>query len=196
MAARALTMPRSGEGARTFAAMIPAPFLLYLGSSNDFAGIKTSRGLAAFRPGDCVGEFRHGACTLPLGLPRRTTVEAAAAGARTRVRGSANQGGTMGAALVEDAAAALEAGMNVAAGLHQRLRAVPRLAHLARERGLQLIDVREPPANLPVGNGYARAGHRLLTVGTDCSVGKMYASLALVEALKARGIKADFRASG
>jgi uncharacterized NAD-dependent epimerase/dehydratase family protein len=176
--------------------MIPAPFLLYLGSSNDFAGIKTSRGLAAFRPDDCIGEFRHDDCPLTLDLPRMTIAEAAAAGARTLVLGIANQGGVMEAALVDDAAAALEAGMNIAAGLHQRLRDVPRLADLARERGLQLFDVREPPANLPVGNGYARAGHRLLTVGTDCSVGKMYASLALVDGLMARGVKADFRATG
>lgn len=176
--------------------MIPAPFLLYLGSSNDFAGIKTSRGLAQFRPDDCVGEFRHDDSTLTLGLPRLTIAEAAAKGARTLVLGVANQGGTMGAALIEDAAAALEAGMNVAAGLHQRLRDVPRLADLARERGLSLFDVRDPPADLPVGTGYHRAGHRLLTVGTDCSVGKMYASLALTDGIRARGIKADFRATG
>lgn len=176
--------------------MIPAPYLLYLGSSTDFVGIKTSRGLATFRPHDCVGEFRHDDCPLTLGLPRLTIAEAAAAGARTLILGIANSGGTMGAALVDAAAAALEAGMNVAAGLHQRLRDVPRLADLARERGLQLFDVRDPPADLPIGTGYARAGHRLLTVGTDCSVGKMYASLALVEGLRARGIVADFRATG
>ena len=41
-----------------------------------------------------------------------------------------------------------------------------------------------------------RAGKRLLTVGTDCSVGKMYASLALVRGLQARGETADFRATG
>ena len=176
--------------------MIPAPFLLYLGNSHDFAGIKTSRGLAAFRRGDCVGEFRHDDCPLTLDLPRLTMTEAAEAGARTLVLGIANQGGTMDAALIDDAAAALAAGMNVAAGLHQRLRDVPSLVDLARGRGLQLFDVRDPPADLPVGNGYARAGHRLLTVGTDCSVGKMYAALALVGGLRARGVKADFRATG
>ncbi len=176
--------------------MIPAPYLLYLGSSSDFVGIKTSRGLATFRPHDCVGEFRHDDCPLTLGLSRLTIAEAAAAGARTLVLGIANSGGTMSDTLINDAAAALEAGMNVAAGLHQRLRDVPRLAALAEERGLQLFDVRDPPADLVVGNGYARAGHRLLTVGTDCSVGKMYASLALVEGLRGRGVAADFRATG
>lgn len=176
--------------------MIPAPYLLYLGHSTDPIGIKTSRGLAHFRPQDCVGEFRYDDCPLTLGLKRLGIAEGAAAGARTLVLGIANSGGTMGDDLIADAAAALEAGMNVAAGLHQRLRDVPRLAALARDRGLMLVDVRDPPGDLVVGTGVPRAGHRLLTVGTDCSVGKMYASLALVAALRSRGVTADFRATG
>lgn len=176
--------------------MIPAPFLLYLGHSADSIGIKTSRGLATFRSEDCVGEFRHDDCPLTLGLPRLDMAGGAAAGARTLVLGIANSGGTLGADLIEDAAAALEAGMNVAAGLHQRLRDEPRLAALAAERGLDLFDVRDPPPNLRVGNGYRREGHRLLTVGTDCSVGKMYATLAIAAALRERGLAADFRATG
>ncbi len=176
--------------------MIPAPYFLYLGSSTDFVGIKTSRGLAVFRPDACVGEFRHDDCPLSLDLPRLTMAEAAAAGARTLVLGIANSGGTLADELVEDAAAALEAGMNVAAGLHQRLREVARLVALAEAKGLQLFDVRDPPADLKVGNGYRRAGRRLLTVGTDCSVGKMYTTLALSRALNARGVAADFRATG
>lgn len=176
--------------------MIPAPFLLYLGRSADLLGIKTSRGLAAFRPEDCVGEFRHDECPLTLGLPRLGMAAAAAAGARTMVLGISGPGGRMPADLVEDAAAALEAGMNVAAGLHERLRDQPRLAALAQARGLQLFDVRDPPADLEVGKGAPRAGRRLLTVGTDCSVGKMYATLALTRGLRERGVAADFRATG
>lgn len=176
--------------------MIPAPFLLYLGHSADLLGIKTSRGLATFRREDCVGEFRHDDCPLTLGLPRLDMAEGVAAGARTLVLGIAGPGGRMGSDLVEDAAAALEAGMNVAAGLHQRLRDEPRLVALAGERGLRLFDVRDPPEDLVVGKGYPRAGRRLLTVGTDCSVGKMYTSLALVRGLRERGMAADFRATG
>ncbi len=176
--------------------MTPAPYLLYLGHSTDFAGIKTSRGLAQFRRQDCVGEFRHDDSTLTLGLPRMTIAEGAAAGARTLVLGIANSGGQLSGDLVRDAMAALNAGMHVAAGLHQRLRDVPELATLAKEKGLRLIDVRDPPADMKVGTGYPRAGHRLLTVGTDCSVGKMYTTIALTEALQARGLKADFRATG
>lgn len=176
--------------------MIEAPFLLYLGHSTDSVGIKTSRGLAIFRPADCVGEFRHDDCPLTLDLPRLTMAEAVAKGAKTLVLGIAHAGGAMAPALIADAKAALDAGMNVASGLHHRLRDVPELVALAEERGLALIDVRDPPANLRVGNGYPRAGRRLLTVGTDCSVGKMYASIAIAEGFKARGVAADFRATG
>lgn len=175
---------------------IEPPFLLYLGHTSDPVAIKTSRGLAEFRRGDCVGEFRHDDCPLTLDLPRLTIAEGAAAGARTLVLGVANAGGTMDAAMIADAKNALEAGLHIASGLHHRLNAVPELVEPAAAKGLALIDVRDPPAGIPVGTGRPRAGRRVLTVGTDCSVGKMYASLALVAALRDRGESADFRATG
>ncbi|TPG49365.1 N-acetyltransferase DgcN [Sphingomonas glacialis] len=176
--------------------MIPGPFLLYLGHSDDDVGIKTSRGLAAFRRDDCLGEWRHDDCPLTLGLPRMDAAAARAAGARTLVLGIANAGGRLGEALVQDALQAIAQGMNVAAGLHQRLRDDPRLVSAAAAAGVELFDVRDPRADIPVGNGKRRAGNRLLTVGTDCSVGKMYATLALRDALQRRGVVADFRATG
>jgi uncharacterized NAD-dependent epimerase/dehydratase family protein len=176
--------------------MIPGPFLLYLGHSDDEVGIKTSRGLAIFRTGDCVGEWRHDDCPLTLGLPLLAPAAARAAGARTLVLGIANAGGTLGEPLVRDAIAAIEAGLNVASGLHHRLRDEPRLVRAAKQAGVALFDVRDAPKDLPVGNGKPRAGNRLLTVGTDCSVGKMYATLALHTALRRRGVAADFRATG
>ncbi len=176
--------------------MIPAPYLLYLGHSQDFIGIKTSRGLAQFRPEACVGEFRHDDCPFTLDVPRLTMAEGAAAGARTLVLGIANSGGTLGEDLIADALDAIANGMNVAAGLHQRLRDNAQLVAAAKQAGVQLFDVRDPPADLPVGNGRPRAGRRMLTVGTDCSTGKMYTTIALTRALQARGAKADFRATG
>jgi uncharacterized NAD-dependent epimerase/dehydratase family protein len=176
--------------------MIPAPYLLYLGHSTDPLAIKTSRGVAMFRGEDCVGEFRHDDCPLTLDLPRLSMEEAVAAGARTMVLGIASPGGKLGADLIADAAAALNAGINVASGLHQRLRDEPFLAALAKERNLRLFDVRDPPAGLTVGKGYPRPGNRLLTVGTDCSVGKMVTTIALARALRAHGIAADFKATG
>lgn len=176
--------------------MIPAPYLLYLGHSTDPLSVKTSRGLAEFRRDDCLGEFRHDDCPLTLGLPRHGMAEAAEAGARTLILGIAAPGGKVGNELIDDAAAALEAGLNVASGLHERLRDQPRLDALAKARGLKLFDVRDPPAGLAVGKGHPRPGRRLLTVGTDCSVGKMYATLALARSLRERGIPARFRATG
>lgn len=176
--------------------MIATPYLLYLGHSNDAFGIKTSRGLAVFRPDICVGEFRHDDCALTLGLPRMTFDAAVAAGVRTLILGVANPGGTLGQDLIADAAAAMAAGLDIASGLHQRLNDEPRLAEAARRFGRALHDVRDPPPGIAVGTGRPRAGKRLLTVGTDCSVGKMYTTLCLARGLAARGIPADFRATG
>jgi uncharacterized NAD-dependent epimerase/dehydratase family protein len=176
--------------------MIASPYLLYLGHSNDEVGIKTSRGLAVFRPDDCVGEFRHDDCGLTLDLPRMGFAEAVAAGARTLVLGIANAGGRMSADLVGDAIAAIEAGLDVASGLHHRLREEPAIVAAAARHGRKLHDVRDPRPGIPVGNGKRRAGKRLLTVGTDCSVGKMYATLCLERGMRARGMAADFRATG
>jgi uncharacterized NAD-dependent epimerase/dehydratase family protein len=102
----------------------------------------------------------------------------------------------MDPSLVADVLAALEAGLNVAAGLHERLNAHPQIAATAARKNLRLFDVREPSEPVTVGKGYPREGRRLLTVGTDCSVGKMYTTLALERALRARRMTADFRATG
>ena len=96
--------------------MIETPYLLYLGHSNDAADIKTSRGLAVFRPDISVGEYRHDDCGLTLGLPRMDFAAAHAAGARTLVLGIANAGGKLGEDLIVDALAAMEAGLDIASG--------------------------------------------------------------------------------
>lgn len=176
--------------------MIPTPFLLYIGAAADPADIKTSRGLAVFRPEACIGEWRHAGAAQTLDLPQMDPAAAVAAGAKTLVLGVASAGGRLSDTLVADSLAAIAAGMNVASGLHQRLRDVAALRDAAEAAGVQLFDVRDPPADLPVGNGKPRAGRRLLTVGTDCSTGKMFTTLALAKALKARGVAADFRATG
>ena len=61
---------------------------------------------------------------------------------------------------------------------------------------VQLVDVRNPAGEFPVGSGRKRSGQRVLTVGTDCALGKKYTALALARALQALGAKASFRASG
>ena len=61
--------------------MIPSPFLLYLGDSQDELSVKTSRGVAVWRPQACVGEFRGPKCNQTLGLPHLSFEEAKAQGA-------------------------------------------------------------------------------------------------------------------
>ena len=70
--------------------MIATPYLLYLGNSTDPYAIKTARGLAVFRPEQCVAEYRSDECPLTLGLPRMSFSEAVAKGARTMVLGIVN----------------------------------------------------------------------------------------------------------
>src|SRR5690606_27116481 len=67
-----------------------------------------------------------------------------------------------------------------------------------RERGVAIHDLRRPPADLPVASGAAKetAAFRVLTVGTDCNVGKMTAQLQLVDALNAAGARTRFAATG
>ena len=185
-----------GENPSNGSKMIRTPYLLYLGSTSDPLSIKTSRGIAMFRPDECVGEFSREPGNLTLGFPKMDFAEAAAAGAKTLVLGVASAGGELNEELVDDAEAALNAGLDIASGLHSRLRDEPRLVEAARRNGRALIDVRDPASDLKIGNGRRRAGRRLLTVGTDCSVGKMVTTLCIEETMRARGYRADFRATG
>lgn len=176
--------------------MIPGPFLLYIGDKRNPLDIKTSRGLATFRREDCIGELREADNPLTLGLPRLDVAQAAAKGARALVLGIATSGGRLEEAMIPHVLAALDAGLHVVSGLHQHLSSDPRIRERADALGRQLIDVRAAPANLKVGTGTQRPGRRILTVGTDCAVGKMYTSLHLTDALRAQRIPARFRATG
>lgn len=173
----------------------PPPFLLYLGNAPDELSGKTARGLAHFRPQWCVGQFRGPDCKASLHLPVMDFAQARAAGANTMIIGVANAGGKLDPAAVQHAVAALDAGMNVASGLHDKLVSYPEIVEAARRNGRHLFDARTPPP-VPVGDGRKRAGRRLLTVGTDCSTGKMFTTLALETEIRARGLAADFRATG
>jgi len=172
------------------------PYLLYLGSATDELSIKTARGLAYWRPEWCLGQHRRPACTVTLGLPDLGLAQAKAEAANTMIIGAANAGGVMGEEIVADAIAALDAGLNVVSGLHHKLRDHPDIVAAARRNHRVLFDARAPAPGIPVGTGRPRQGRRLLTVGTDCSVGKMYTTLALERSLRRRGRPADFRATG
>ncbi len=88
------------------------------------------------------------------------------------------------------------AGFDIVSGLHHRLEEFPGLVATAESSGARLINVRAPADNLPIGTGEKRSGRRLLTVGTDCAIGKKYSALSITQCMKARGVNADFRATG
>lgn len=73
---------------------------------------------------------------------------------------------------------------------------MPEVHEAAIRLNRRLIDVRRPPAGIPVATGRKRTGMRLLTVGTDCALGKKYTALALARAFAVRGVAVDFRATG
>jgi uncharacterized NAD-dependent epimerase/dehydratase family protein len=81
-------------------------------------------------------------------------------------------------------------------GLHSRLTSFPELVESAARRGVRLIDVRHSDKTYGAASGRKRSGKRVLTVGTDCALGKKYTALALAKNLSARGIAASFRATG
>lgn len=175
---------------------IQAPYLLFLGSEKSPTYAKTAAGLAHWRPELCMGQLRLTPDTLDLGLPDYNVTEAAANGAQTLVIGTAVVGGGIPEAWIQLLVDALDAGLDVAAGVHTRLSSIDRLVEAATRSGRKLIDVRVPPPHIPVGTGVKRSGKRLLTVGTDCALGKKYTALALEREMKARGLNVDFRATG
>jgi uncharacterized NAD-dependent epimerase/dehydratase family protein len=175
---------------------IQAPYLLFLGSETSAIYAKTAAGLAHWRPELCMGQLRLSPDTVDLGLPDYDVRSAAEQGAKTFIVGTAVVGGAIPDAWIDLLVEALHAGLDVAAGVHTRLSSIDRLVEAASRSGRRLIDVRVPPPHIPVGTGVKRSGKRLLTVGTDCALGKKYTALALEREMKARGLTADFRATG
>jgi uncharacterized NAD-dependent epimerase/dehydratase family protein len=175
---------------------LPQPYLLFIGDTIEPGYAKTAFGLRDWAGDKCVGECIVAGATVTTGLVRMSPAEGAARGARSMIIAVANSGGFIPESWRPALVAALEAGLDLVSGMHMRLADVPGLADAAQRLGRRLIDIRTPPTNIPVGTGRKRSGLRLLTVGTDCALGKKYTALALARAFAARGVPADFRASG
>lgn len=92
----------------------------------------------------------------------------------------------------------IEAGLHVVSGLHFHIGDDPELAELAGRSGVRIHDLRRPPADLPVSTGKARLvdAYTVLTVGTDCNIGKMTAGLQLRDALVRGGTRVGFAPTG
>lgn len=175
---------------------ITKPYLLFLGDAPDALAAKTAAGIVDWRRDWCVGQTRLPGCKVDVGLPDLDVDEAVARSAKTMVIGVVNAGGSLPDHWVDQIVAALEAGLDVASGLHVRLGEAPRIAEAARAHGRRLHDVRHSSERFQTGKGSKRPGRRLLTVGTDCSVGKKYTALALEAEMRGRGLDAEFRATG
>lgn len=124
--------------------------------------------------------------------------EAAALGAGALLVGIAPQGGGLPAAWRPVLLDALARGWDLFSGLHVFLADDAEFARAAARSGARIHDVRRPPAHRPIAAGRAARAPALvaLTVGSDCNVGKMTAGLETVRALRARGVRTAFVATG
>ncbi len=114
------------------------------------------------------------------------------------VIGIAPIGGGLDESWRPDIEAALDRGADVISGLHYFLSEDADLARRAEANGCDLWDVRNPPSDLTVAEGVAREldARIVLTVGTDCSTGKMTTTRELYEAAREQGIDAAFIPTG
>ena len=173
------------------------PYLLFLGDTPMGAFAKTATGVAHWRPEDCVAVWRTDQGESIGDLPLMGLEQAFAAGARTLVIGAAPVGGSLPPHWLGAIETALAVGFDIANGLHTRLGEMASLMELADRHGRQIHDLRYPQGQaFAVGTGRPRSGRRLLTVGTDCAVGKMFTALSLEQELQRRGHAATFRATG
>ncbi|BAM03088.1 DUF1611 domain-containing protein [Phycisphaera mikurensis] len=172
------------------------PYLLFLGAATDPSDAKTAFGLRDWCRDDVAGQHRLPGCAVDLGLPELDPAAAAEAGVGSMLIGVAPVGGRVEEAWIAPLVSALRCGLDLVSGLHQRLEEVPEIAEAAKETGRDLHNVRHATRSFPVGTGRKRPGKRLLTVGTDCALGKKYTALAIAAELKRRGVDADFRATG
>ncbi|MBU3021023.1 N-acetyltransferase DgcN [Aestuariibacter sp. A3R04] len=176
--------------------VLSPPYLLFIGDATDPLSIKMAKSVADWNPAACVGECKLPGCTVSTGCSPMSIQEGAKAGANTFVLGFANSGGIIDTAWIPTIIEAIEAGMHVVSGLHDKLTDIPEVVAAAKKHGKTLTDIRHPTTRFNTGKGLKRSGKRLLTVGTDCSVGKMYTSLSLANAMNKAGKKATFRATG
>lgn len=189
-ASTASSQPREVTGT------LPSPYLLFLGDTVEPGYAKTAFGLRDWAGERCLGEMRLPGARVTTGLRQLTPAAAHALGVKALVIGVANSGGVIPKSWVPALVEAVEAGLDIVSGMHAKLADIPELEAAASRMGRRLIDVRTPPPAIPIASGERRPGRRLLTVGTDCALGKKYTALALARGLRERGLDATFRATG
>jgi len=176
--------------------ILRSPYLIFIGDVCEAVDAKTGAGLVQWCPEKVAGQFRFNDCPVDLGVPNLSIAQALELGVKSMVIGVAPTGGQINQRWLQVLEQALEMGLDVVSGLHCRLEDFPELVAAATRSGACLINVRTPADNLPVGTGEKRSGKRLLTVGTDCAIGKKYSAMAITQCMQLQGMKADFRATG
>jgi uncharacterized NAD-dependent epimerase/dehydratase family protein len=168
---------------------------------------KTAAALLRYRPRDVVAVIdsaaagRRLADTIPWAPGVPILPDVAAAGRLepdALFIGVAPVGGGLADEMRRHVRAALQAGIDVVAGLHVFLSEDAELTGLAAAGGAHILDLRRPPTERMVASARALSTRcrRVLTVGSDCNVGKMVAALELTAAARRRGLDARFLATG
>lgn len=155
--------------------------------------------IAAVIDHQCVGESLAQLRGIQRDVPIVESVEAALAyHPDVLLIGIAPSGGQLPHAWQEEIKEAIQAGLSVVNGLHTPIHALFAGEALQLQPGQQLWDVREEPTGLGIASGKARSlsCQRILTVGTDMSIGKMSTSLELVKTAQNQGYRAKFLATG
>jgi uncharacterized NAD-dependent epimerase/dehydratase family protein len=174
--------------------------LLAEGFSADAHFGKTARGVLRYRREDVVAILDSArAGETDDGVPVVATVEEALQFAPTvALVGVANQGGRFPPEWHAILRSCIEHGLDLENGLHMFLSDDPELSALAAERGVELRDLRRPPADLSTATGANLEVDAtiVLTVGSDCAIGKMTVSLELDAEARRRGVKSIFVPTG
>jgi len=170
------------------------------GSADPHHG-KTARGVIRYRPEHVVAilDSTRAEGDTQDGFPVvRSVEEAMQYGPTTALVGVATQGGRfppMWRELLKDS---IRAGLDLENGLHEFVSEDTELVELARQHGVELRDLRKPPPglNVPTGANLTHGATSVLTVGSDCAIGKMTVSLELDREARRRGIKSEFVPTG
>lgn len=174
--------------------------ILAEGFSADTHYGKTMRGVLRYRREDVVAILdSERAGETEQGIPVVADVAAALEHEpRVALVGVATQGGRFPVAWRAILAECVRAGLAIENGLHQMLGDDPELRPLADEHGVELRDLRRPPEGLdcPTGENLEVPARIVLTVGSDCAIGKMTVALELDRAARARGIASVFVPTG
>ena len=170
------------------------------GFSHDPHYGKTMRGIIRYGPDPVVAILdSQRAGDEHEGIPIVGTVDDALRFEPTvAVVGVATQGGRFPPAWRDLLKASIEAGLDVESGLHEFISDDPELTELARERGVELHDLRKPPAGLsvPTGANLEVDATIVLTVGSDCAIGKKTVAVELDLEARRRGLDSVFVPTG